>query len=349
MINEREVFLMKKLKSLIIIFTLVAVIGTLVACTDTVNAETAYVTIDINPSVELVVNHQEKVIYVNALNEDAEILLAELDLIGMDVDEATDLIIETAILLGYIDVDADETVVSVSTISDTDLGQKIKTRVKEGIKKAMTARALKSKVADKVYDEALIEEAESYGVTPQFLFLAQSVVAVQDDITLEDALALTQSELVEQLKIARDKAKEVLSSLKDEFSADRDEIRATYQPTIDDIKTNIFDLEDQIEVLESEIAEASTEELLAELETLQASLVLEQAKLEETVSALQEALQALRDDYHAQSEALYPEIMNRIETRREQTIARIAKWIENHPDSSLANRIQEWKNRNGKS
>ncbi|QWB95739.1 hypothetical protein KHQ89_07350 [Mycoplasmatota bacterium] len=103
---------MKKSKLFISLFTVFTLVVVMVACSGSISASETYVTVDINPSVELVINQREKVIYVNALNEDAEVLLMDLDLIGLDVDEAMDLIIEKSIALGYIDVDSEETIVS---------------------------------------------------------------------------------------------------------------------------------------------------------------------------------------------------------------------------------------------
>ncbi len=334
---------MKKLKSIIALVALFAIVLTVAACTNTANAEETYVTIDINPSVELIVNGNEKVVYANALNEDAEVLLAELDLIGMDVEAATDLIIETAIALGYIDVDAVDTLVEVSSMSDTALGEKIRQRVKEAVNNAFQNRGLNGHSEDKGFDPEFIAEAESYDVTPGFLFLAQSVMAVQDDITLEDALLMTQDELRDILKDARAEARDVLTELRDEFFAERDDIRAEYQPQIESLQTNIVDIEAQIAALQAQIDVESTEALVEQLETLQATLVDNQDQLQALRDSMHDELALLRDDFHAQSEALYPEIMAVAQQRRQQAMTRLQQWMENHPESSFAQRIQEWR------
>lgn len=65
--------------------------------------DTAYYTVDINPSIGFNVDEKEKVIAVDFLNEDAEKLYIEIDFKGMDVSEAILLVIDMAEEGGYLD------------------------------------------------------------------------------------------------------------------------------------------------------------------------------------------------------------------------------------------------------
>jgi len=180
---------MKKIKFIFTFITLFAVIGLIVGCQTTAQAEDSYVTLDINPSVELIVSPKDKVIFANPLNEDAEILLVELDLIGINLDDAIDLIIQTSIELGYISVDEDvETFVFVATINaDAKIQERVQNRVKEQVNKAFENRGVLGKANDKSYRKEFVNDAESYGVTPGFLFLAMQAVELSDELLLEDA------------------------------------------------------------------------------------------------------------------------------------------------------------------
>lgn len=335
---------MKKFKPLLLVMALVAIVMTVVACSSTANAEESYVTIDINPSVELIVNEREKVVYVNALNEDAEVLLADLNLVGMPVDEATDLIIETAIALGYIDVEASDTVVEVSSTSDTALGEQIRERVKVAVNEAFQNRGVYGRAKDKGFTPDFIAEAESYGVTPGFLFLAQSVVAVQDDITLEDALLMTQEDLRDILKDAKEAAKDVIADLRDAFFTAREEIRDTYAPTLEQLHTDIALLNTQIADVEAQIEVESTEELVAQLASLQANLADLQAQLEETIQDMQDEIAVLRDQFHEDSQALRVELMTRMNTRRSQFQNRVNQWMQNHQGNQYKEDIEAYQN-----
>ena len=57
---------------------------------------------DVNPSIELRINNAEKVIAAEALNEDAEIILEDMKLRGVDVDVATNALIGSMVKNGYL-------------------------------------------------------------------------------------------------------------------------------------------------------------------------------------------------------------------------------------------------------
>jgi hypothetical protein len=248
--------------------------------------------LDINPSIELIVTPKEKVIYANPLNEDGELLLLEIDIIGLDLEEATEIIIDKAIELGFIDVDSEEVYVSVSTINmQAQIGETIQNRVKEAVNEAFKNRAMMGKAVDKDFGSGYVEEANSFGVTPGFYRLAQSAVS-NSDLTLEEALAMTQQELMDLVQTARRERREVSQMLKDEFFAARQLLFDEYLP--------------QIEALEQQILESTedTTELEAQLEALE--------------QELHNKVALLRDEFHAETEALRAEEKAMIQNRVNQ-------------------------------
>lgn len=281
---------MKALKVVFSFLLILTFVGVIAGCqTPSVSADDSYVTLDINPSIELIVTPREKVIYANPLNEDGELLLLEIDVIGLDLDEATDLIIEKAIELGFIDVDSEEVYVSVSTINmQAQLGEKIQNRVKEAVNEAFANRAMMGKAVDKDFGSGFVEEANRYGVTPGFYRLVQSVL-LQSDLTLEEALAMSQQELMALAQQARNERREVSQTLREEFFASRQLLFDEYLP--------------QIEALEQQILESSedTTELEAQLEALE--------------QELHDKVAELRDAFHDETEALRAEEREMIKNR----------------------------------
>jgi hypothetical protein len=76
--------------------------------------------IDINPSFELSVNEDDKVVEIEALNDDAKTIIVS-DLIDKDVEDVVEEIIKRAEEAGFIDTeDLEEDFVVVSTVSLTD-------------------------------------------------------------------------------------------------------------------------------------------------------------------------------------------------------------------------------------
>jgi energy-converting hydrogenase Eha subunit E len=65
-------------------------------------AATAFVTLEVNPAVQLAVDNNKEVIKVEALNQDAEKKIAGLELMGTQLTEALRIITKTTIELGYV-------------------------------------------------------------------------------------------------------------------------------------------------------------------------------------------------------------------------------------------------------
>ncbi len=312
---------MKKVKFILsfafMLFAVVAIVG----CTNSVAADDTYVTLDINPSIELIVTPKEKVVYANPLNADGEVLLVDLDLVGLDLDVAVALIVETAIELGYIDVEAEETIVSVTTVSrDAAIGEKIKTQVKAHINNEFKDRALMGRAEDKGFTPEFLVEADTYGVTPGFLRMANSVVATNDEILLEDALQMTVQELQALLKDAKEANKEVIHALRSEFFAARELIFDEYLPQIQELEASIQTSSEAIAALELELAEADEADqpaIQAELDlALEAHATLE-ADLEELKTLFHDEVTVLRDEFHEQSQVLRAEIRETFQHRKE--------------------------------
>lgn len=354
---------MKSLKWIISFAVLFGAVLMMSSCAQSVSAQDdTYLTIDINPSVELIVNKREKVIYVNPLNEDAEVLLDGIDLIGMDLDEAVDLIIQTAIELGYIDTDAEETYVKVSSISENaEIGEKIRERAKEHINNAFSKRYMMGKAEDKGFTPDFLAEAESYGVTPGFLFLAKSAVEVSDELLLQDALLMTVQELQVILQDSKAEMREVAHALKDQFLSDRKALYDLYFPQLEVIQTDLalkeaelLDLEGNLADKEALLLEAIEENkpaIEAEIVSIQAEI--EAAKVElDTIKVnlealrleFHEAVRALRDEFHEQSEALRNQIREMVQNRRSMFEAKVREFFQNHQGDNEEDkdRIRNW-------
>lgn len=77
------------------------------------NAVDSVVSIDVNPSVELKINKKEKVVSLNAVNDDGEEILKDTDVIGMTVETAVETLLAEMTNKGYIDTDKNSVLISV--------------------------------------------------------------------------------------------------------------------------------------------------------------------------------------------------------------------------------------------
>lgn len=121
----------------------------------------AVVNVDVNPSIQFVVDAQNKVVSVNALNEDAQVLLyGEASFEGKDIEQAIETITSLAVEYGYLD--EQNKVVQTSVSSDNeDLKNKLTTKVNASV----TAGAQKLGFSVTVDDEvaySLMRKYEDY-------------------------------------------------------------------------------------------------------------------------------------------------------------------------------------------
>jgi hypothetical protein len=122
-----------------------------------VNTSATYVAVDINPSIILTTNPFEKVVEVEALNADAEALLVNLELIGLQVDEAVELIIAEATEMGYIDLLAEGEVAMVTAYNKDKVDEKLSEKIRERIQERLEDREMAVHV---VGHEAVAEQKE---------------------------------------------------------------------------------------------------------------------------------------------------------------------------------------------
>ena len=150
----------------------------------------AYVSMDINPSVELGVNSFDKVVSVEAYNEDGKKILEGTNLINTDVSDAVSTVISNAISDGYISKDVTTTAaVAVEITTSTDK-EKVATKLNESLKEAADKTLDDNNVDAEVETEKVAlarrDEARKLGITPGKLNLIQKLQALDSTITVED-------------------------------------------------------------------------------------------------------------------------------------------------------------------
>lgn len=129
----------KKIISLLLVVILV--VGcclTVVGC-DSLggkNPETTRMTVDINPSIEFMVDADNKVISATALNDDGSIILAGEAFVGKTSEEAVELVVSLATDTGYIvkgNVEADANNVKISVSGDTKFAENMAKKAEEQV------------------------------------------------------------------------------------------------------------------------------------------------------------------------------------------------------------------------
>ena len=134
----------------------------------------SFVTVDINPSVDLELNAFGQVIDVIPNNADAEVILSQTSVKGMNVSEAVCTIAELAVQNGYLDPNSDGNSILVSGMDSegTDMQDKLDTIVNQ-VKTSLANRSIKSMVLTEVTTNEIKSLADEMGVSPGKLLLME--------------------------------------------------------------------------------------------------------------------------------------------------------------------------------
>jgi predicted nucleic acid-binding Zn-ribbon protein len=312
---------MKKLFA--IMLPIVLVFGTLYAYISITGQDTlGYVSVDINPSVQFITNANNEVIGVTASNDDGEIILmGEIDnLLGMNIELATQRIVELAIEYGYLDPEALETDPSAVIVTDLDLTD-------------------------------VITEAETLGISVAKYKLIKSVQTLYPELLVEEALELEIKELMNMLK--------EVGGLEDaqERIEKRIDLVAHFQEKVEQMQTEITELQSTLATKENDLAilelvdTTSYDQVqldaynleLANLTTEITNIGLEIIALEEELAGLQNALTQHIGRY---DELFVNRLQQQRETRRQEMEEKYNTWMEEKEQraSEIAARWENFKN-----
>ena len=147
-------------------------------------------TVDINPSVEFMVDDQNKVVSVTALNDDGSILIAGEAFVGKTPEEATRMVVSLATDAGYLvkgEIHVENTdesqKVEISVSGNSDYAKELAKNVKSDVEKYLkdnkitaTVESVKAKTLDEmrkvVVEDGLFTEDEVKDMTEEQLYKA---------------------------------------------------------------------------------------------------------------------------------------------------------------------------------
>ena len=158
------------------------------------------VCIDVNPSIEITVNKKDEVRKAVALNKDAEIVLADMDLKGVDLSVALNAIMGSLYKNGYLDDVYNAVNVCVEN-DDTErasqLGDLISTEISSILDKQDVIGEVNALYCEK--DKETKQQAADYEISVGKLILAQKV-ASHMNMTVAEAAKLSIEELWDLLE-----------------------------------------------------------------------------------------------------------------------------------------------------
>ena len=239
---------MKRLFAVLTALLMAVVMGfTLIGCigdeTEEVKAS-SYVSVDINPSIELTLDQNDKVISVRGANEDGQVLLyGETGLVGVDVQTAIAKITDLAVELGYLSEDNKVVGTSVSTKD-----QAKKEKLLNKINAKIVATAGKAELTVKTDGKgaySLLRKFEQFKQEhPEFaenLEIDKFKLAVSasqtGEVTLEAAVELSEEELI---KIISEAHKNMKDYATDAYNKAAAEARKEYEERLGEMTDILY-------------------------------------------------------------------------------------------------------------
>ncbi|MEA4888928.1 MAG: hypothetical protein VB070_05650 [Clostridiaceae bacterium] len=163
------------------------------------NTTVAAVSVDINPSIELSVNALNRVVAVQAFNEDGEAILTQLSLIGKPVKAAVNEIITAAAEAGFLAEDG-SSIIAITTSADIGIiRDKLEQDTEEAAQEALEEEEQEAVVYHDNTALNRIEEAHKLGITPGRLNLIQKLIALDPTKHVDDYLNTKASDIMKEV------------------------------------------------------------------------------------------------------------------------------------------------------
>lgn len=149
------------------------------------------ISFDVNPSVELKVNRAERVISATPLNEDAVIILSDMDLKNVDLDVAVNALIGSMVKNGYVSQVKNSILISVDS-KNTQQSQQLQQKLTGEVNALLDAYSVEGAVLSQTVteDERLMNLAKENNISLGKAALVDMVVSQDDTMTFAGVAAM---------------------------------------------------------------------------------------------------------------------------------------------------------------
>jgi hypothetical protein len=233
-------------KNVLIVTTVVVVAAVICYLIFNFNGKSlSYVGISINPDVQLAVNEDNIVEDVIPINEDADIITSDLELVGMNVEAASEEIIDAAIETGYIDEYSDENVIVVTAANeDEEIRQDLEERVIAALNDNFEERKIFPVIITGVSDE-MKAEASTYGISNGKMLLVSRAAALDTTLSKEQLATLSVKEIQQEIKENVIERREALATskeeLKNKFQQEKEALKVTNRERVQTLERTILE------------------------------------------------------------------------------------------------------------
>lgn len=157
----------------------------------------AYVSLDVNPSVEYVLNRFDRVLRATAVNEDGNQILEGARLTNKPIDDAVRETLDRIASSGYFEETKPNGLVIAASCQDEKASEKLALRLEQRAQEETGSLNAKVEVAAVTVSQERYEEAKNLGVTPGKLDLVEQLKSSVEDPDSVDTQAWLSQPVVE--------------------------------------------------------------------------------------------------------------------------------------------------------
>lgn len=296
------------------------------------NQELSYVSLRINPEIELLVDENGVVVSVNAVNSDGETVLYNLKLEGLTIEEAAEAFTSMSVELGFIDVDTTNASVYILVDGESvEFIKEIEEKVTNKINEFFTNVGIYGQAVKEELDE-FNKLAEEFHISVRDAILVKRVLFLYPEMTEEEVLLLSYEEKIDLIKSST-----LPANLQAEYKEKVEAIKQKYE--------ELFDLEEDIKELEAKLQKA--EELLeTEIAVLQAELEVKKLQYEALLKAYEAEIAAVNVYLQSKLSLATEEIKNLYNSRKQEYEQKFKEHEEEIKDKieDIKDLIDKWQN-----
>ncbi len=296
-----------------------------------------YVSMRINPEIELVINKEGFVVAANAINEDGETVLCKIELVGLTAEAAGEAFTAMATELGFIDVDTQEATVYILTDGkDKEFVKDLEDKLTEKINGFFDKKGIFGKVCPELAEK--LEEFEvlavEWNVTLKEARMISRILELYPEMTVEEVLAL---DFKDRIALIKDDCHKngLPAHMRDEYKKAVEAIKEEY--------AEMFTLMGEIRDLKKQLRNKElTEE---ERALIEAELDAKEEAFEELEEQYEDAIEALKAEKREHAKKIHDKIREDAEDRWNE----FADKLKEHEDKCKENweeiedMIKDWR------
>lgn len=206
----------------------------------------AYAIIDVNPSIELGVNSEGNVVEVESLNEDADIVMNEVNVIGQTLEQATSIVVDNLVDTGYINEIEYNNVITVNTYSDDEnLRQNTESKIYNNVERRLKSRNIPAYINKVNVTDEIKAEATNYGISNGKMLLITKAIALNPSLNKNDLVGMSVQDIQKQIKAdntnRKAELKKSMEQLKVEYKAKKEQLISTAKVEVQQEKEQIWE------------------------------------------------------------------------------------------------------------